>query len=95
MNEIKDLLEAFIPAITRSGIAAPKCACEVPDAFLELVKTVGAPATIAELGYTEGDIPAFAHSLFADYYRAKNPRTADEASLAELVKMMYNGKIEY
>ena len=95
MNEIKDLLEAFIPAITRSGIAAPKCACEVPDAFLELVKTVGAPATIAELGYTEEDIPAFAHSLFADYYRAKNPRTADEASLAELVKMMYNGKIEY
>ena len=44
---------------------------------------------------TEEDIPAFAHSLFADYYRAKNPRTADEASLAELVKMMYNGKIEY
>ena len=95
MNEIKDLLEAFIPAITRSGIAAPKCACEVPDAFLALVKTVGAPSTIAELGYTEEDIPAFAHSLFADYYRAKNPRTADEASLAELVKMMYNGKIEY
>lgn len=94
MSEIKPLLESFIPSITQSGIAAPKSAEEVPAAFLELVKVVGAPATIAELGYEEKDIPAFAHSLFADYFRAKNPKTVDEAALNELVTMMYTGNIK-
>ena len=92
MDSIKALLEGFIPAITRSGIATPRTASEVPAAFLALVKAVGAPATLAELGYNEADIPAFAHTLYADYYRAKNPRQVEEGDLITLVEMMYNGR---
>ncbi|MBR6742139.1 MAG: iron-containing alcohol dehydrogenase [Clostridia bacterium] len=96
MEVIEELLESFIPSITKSGIAAPATAKDVPDAFLALVKAVNAPATIAELGYTEADVEAFANSLFTDYYRAKNPKKVESGTeLKALVQRMYSGKITF
>lgn len=93
LAEIRDLLTGLIPAIKASGLAAPASADEVPAAFLALVKKVGVPATLAEIGYTEADVPAFGHALFADYYRAKNPKKADEADLVALAGRMLTGTI--
>lgn len=90
---IKDILESFIPAIRKSGLASPETAADVPEAFLSLVHEVGVPTSISHFGYTEADVPAFAHSLFADYYRARNPRKTDERGLLDLVGMMLDGKI--
>ena len=93
LPEIRELLAGLIPAIKESGLAAPESADEVPAAFLALVKKVGVPATLAEIGYTEADVPAFGRALFADYYRAKNPKKADEADLVALARRMLDGTL--
>jgi len=66
----------------------------VPEKFLDLVKTVGVPTSLKEIGIEENDLPNIAKVLIDDYYRTKNPKELTYNIALTFVDAMYNNNLE-
>jgi len=67
----------------------------VPEKILALVREVGMSATLADLGYTQADVPNMAKTLIQEYYRVKNPRSCTVEEAEKLLENMLLGKLDF
>lgn len=65
---------------------------KVPEAFFGLVREVGIPNSLKDLGVPESDIEEIAQDLVKNYYRQANPRAMNLDDARALVSWMWSGK---
>ena len=90
---IGGILDAFQTDINRSGVFRSENRRETVECFSRLVREVGMPATLAEVGYAREDVEDFARALVEKYHRARNPRSMSFEEARALAVNMLQGRL--
>lgn len=90
-EKLSSIADSF--GVDVSGLGVREAAFEAINAFIDLLKSLGMPTSLKELGVKKDDIRGMVDELFSKQSRfiARNPRKPTKEDMVELYERMWEG----